>query len=358
MSKTLTKDKLKEIISTLISDSKQIIAPVSIAGKYFYREISNSNEPIFDSVIKPANSIKEFFFPQHETICNYCYRGKELVISDTNLLDKEQVIFGSRPCEAASLPILDKVFGWDFQDNFFQQRRKLSTVITIDCKPDNFCFCTSVGLSSKTSSGADAMLIPISENEFEVRIFTDRGMKIFDKEVMEREAAESSETVSSETVSSETVSGEIVSGETVNIGGLPEVKFDAKNVQNYLTEHFADDVFDRLSIRCIGCGVCTYVCPTCHCFDIVDEGGANHGERVKNWDSCQFSFFTYHASGHNPRGDQSARQRNRIQHKFRIYPDKFGSILCTGCGNCARECSVSLGVLPYAAALDKKSKSE
>ncbi|MDR1052934.1 MAG: 4Fe-4S dicluster domain-containing protein, partial [Planctomycetaceae bacterium] len=67
--------------------------------------------------------------------------------------------------------------------------------------------------------------------------------------------------------------------------------------------------------------------------------------------------FTLHASGHNPRGNQSSRQRNRIQHKFRIYPDKFGSILCTGCGNCARECSANLGVLPYVELLDKKSKA-
>ncbi|MDR1289843.1 MAG: 4Fe-4S dicluster domain-containing protein, partial [Planctomycetaceae bacterium] len=111
------------------------------------------------------------------------------------------------------------------------------------------------------------------------------------------------------------------------------------------------------TIRCLACGACTYSCPTCHCFDIVDEGGASRGERVKNWDSCQFAFFTLHASGHNPRGNQSSRQRNRIQHKFRIYPDKFGSVLCTGCGNCARECSANLGVLPYVELLDKKSKA-
>ncbi|MDR2761128.1 MAG: 4Fe-4S dicluster domain-containing protein [Planctomycetaceae bacterium] len=332
MSKILTQDKLKEIISTLISDSKRVVAPVSTAGKYFYREVSNSNEAIFNSVIKPTNSIKEFFFPQHEKICNYCYSGKELIVSDAELFESEQIIFGSRPCEAAALPVLDKVFSWDFQDRFFQRRRKQTTVITLACVPDDFCFCTSVGLSADNNSGADAMLIPIGNNEFEVRLFTEKGKLIFNDKIIESE-------------------------KSGDVSDSPKIKFDANTVQNYLSEHFGDDVFDRLSIKCLGCGACTYVCPTCHCFDIADEGGASCGNRVKNWDSCQFAFFTHHASGHNPRGNQSARQRNRIQHKFRIYPDKFGSILCTGCGNCARECSVSLGVLPYVELLEKKSKS-
>ncbi|MDR1479748.1 MAG: 4Fe-4S dicluster domain-containing protein [Planctomycetaceae bacterium] len=328
----MTLDKLKEIISTLISNGKRVIAPVEAAGKYFYREISEADKVGFDSEIKPTNSIKEFFFPQHEKICGYCYKGKELEVSDADSFIGEQVIFGSRPCEAAALPILDKVFGWDFQDNFFQQRRKQTTVITLTCVPDEFCFCSSVGLSPAVDFGADAMLV-LSGGEFGVRIFTDKGKAIFGNENLPEQDNNDKTTES------------------------PKIKFDAGNVQNYLSEHFVDDVFDRLTVRCLGCGACTYVCPTCHCFDIVDEGGAFRGERVKNWDSCQFPFFTLHASGHNPRPNQSARQRNRIQHKFRIYPDKFGSILCTGCGNCARECSVNLGVLPYIELLDKKSKT-
>ena len=96
---------------------------------------------------------------------------------------------------------------------------------------------------------------------------------------------------------------------------------------------------------CVGCGSCAYTCPTCHCFDIVDESHGMGGCRVRNWDSCQFAGFTLHASGHNPRRDQAARQRQRSTHKFVIYPEKFGDVLCTGCGNCYRNCPVNLGVL-------------
>ena len=82
--------------------------------------------------------------------------------------------------------------------------------------------------------------------------------------------------------------------------------------------------WQSLTRRCLGCGACAYTCPTCHCFDIVDEGNAAGGVRVRNWDACQFAMFTAHASGHNPRSVQSQRQRQRIYHKFQVYPEKFG----------------------------------
>ncbi|MDR2169740.1 MAG: 4Fe-4S dicluster domain-containing protein [Planctomycetaceae bacterium] len=364
MSKVLTSGKLNEVISFLISGGKQVVAPVLSGDKYFYCAISDSGEAVFDSAVKSSGSVKEFFFPRHEKICGYCHEGKELVVTDAELFSGEQVIFGVRPCEAASLPILDKVFGWDFQDRFFQMRRERTTVITLACEPDDFCFCTSVGLAPDMELGADAMLIPAGKDNFEVRIFTDKGSAIFDGNLSETKSTSASETESlaattaTTTATTSTATTANVTDKTTDKAvNLPESKFEAAYVQRYLTDNFADEVFDRLSIRCLGCGVCTYVCPTCHCFDIVDEGGAFCGERVKNWDSCQFAFFTHHASGHNPRGNQSARQRNRIQHKFRIYPEKFGHILCTGCGNCARQCSVTLGVLPYVEELEKKAKA-
>ena len=88
-----------------------------------------------------------------------------------------------------------------------------------------------------------------------------------------------------------------------------------------------------------GCGACASVCPTCHCFDIVDErDGVDGGVRRRNWDSCQTGKFTLHTSGHNPRNTQGERYRQRVMHKFSIYPLRFGDVLCTGCGRCVRIC--------------------
>ena len=322
MSHIISRAKLEQLIGQLLSAGKLVAGPIETKGRYFYQQTVEAKAIVLDSAIMPANSIKEFIFPRSETICSYRHEGKELIVTDAEQSVQEQIIFGARPCDAASLPILDKVFAWDFQDRFFQQRRKNSTIVSLACKAaDEHCFCTSVGLSPDTSSGSDAMLLQIGADSFEVRTFTEKGETLFRGHTEE-------------------------SDKTGKSAEPPQIKFDARQVANYLQTHFDDPLFEHTSMRCVGCGACTYVCPTCHCFDIVDVGGASKGERVKNWDTCQFCMFTLHASGHNPRSEQSARQRNRVQHKFSIYPDKFGLVLCTGCGNCTRFCPTSLGIYP------------
>ena len=330
MSHTVTRANLNQLVEQLLSTGKSVIGLTESNGRYFYRHVHQTPKMLLDSALMPSNSIKEFFFPRSETICTYRHEGKELIVSDTEPPIQEQIIFGARPCDAASLPILDKVFAWDFHDRFYQRRRELTTVVSLACQEaDKHCFCTSVGLAPDTHSGADAMLLPIGTDSFEVRIVTEKGAALFRGRIEE-------------------------SDKTGKSAPPPSIKFDAPQIGNYLRTHFADPMFDPTSLRCVGCGVCTYVCPTCHCFDIVDEGGANKGKRVKNWDTCQCGMFTLHASGHNPRPEQSARQRNRIQHKFRMYPEKFGMILCTGCGNCTRLCPASLGIATVLESIDRE----
>ena len=333
MAHTITRTHLDQLVGQLLSVSKSVVGLVEANGRYFFQRINAFAEMTLDSAIMPSNSIKEFVFPRSEAICSYRHEGKHLILTDAKPITQEQVIFGVRPCDSASLPILDKVFAWDYQDRFYQQRRNLTTIVSLACKEaDKDCFCTSVGLAPDASSGADAMLLQINADTFEVRIFTEKGAALFRGQTQESDKV----------------------GTTAE---PPKVKFNAKQVGNYLRRHFADSTFDPASMRCVGCGACTYVCPTCHCFDIVDAGGANKGNRVKNWDACQFAMFTLHASGHNPRAGQPARQRNRVQHKFNVYPEKFGAILCTGCGNCTRVCSVSLGIHPVLTLLDQEAQA-
>jgi ferredoxin len=135
---------------------------------------------------------------------------------------------------------------------------------------------------------------------------------------------------------------------------VPAKRFDDKNIKNWLDNNFEHPYWKGIGELCLGCAQCAYVCPTCHCFDIVDESyGFDEGRRVKNWDCCQFGIFTKHASGHNPRNGQAQRFRQRISHKFKYYPDKFNEILCTGCGRCSRGCGVGIDICELVENIEK-----
>lgn len=115
-------------------------------------------------------------------------------------------------------------------------------------------------------------------------------------------------------------------------------------VKEELDRNFDDPIWDKIHLKCLGCGVCTYLCPTCHCFDIVDEEMKGKGVRIRIWDSCMFPLFTLHTSGHNPRKSPKERMRNRIMHKFKYFVDNFGDVACVGCGRCIQNCPVNFDI--------------
>ena len=330
MSDIISRAALGRLVDDWIGRGTRVAGPALVApGVASYVYLAGGDRLLLDGFVHPVNSIKEFVFPRHESVCVYRFSGKQVEVADTDDAIGEQIVVAARPCDAAALPILDHVFNWDYADEFYNRRRRATTVITLACSAhDEACFCTSVGLGPAAVRGSDAMLLDLGSGEYEVRCLTDKGREAF----------------AGKTTTSEKTATEVPG---------PGPRFEPEQVRRYLGEHFEDPVWAKTTLACLGCGACAYNCPTCHCFDLVDEGDGHGGARVKNWDSCQFATFTLHASGHNPRPAQPQRQRQRIFHKFRVYPDKFGDVLCTGCGNCGRNCAAGLGVLEVLEAIER-----
>ena len=330
MSRTISKPSFARLVDQWVGQGHRVAGPRQIKpGLVLYAPITAADQVVWDAAAKPANSIKEFVFPRHEVLYQYRLGPKqEVELAEAEPFSGQQIVVGARPCHAAALAILDAVFNWDCADEFYNRRRQQTTVVTLACQShDADCFCTSVGSGPGDERGSDVLLVDLGDGNFEVRLLSDKGRALLDGQT------EASEQVGT-------------------IGPGPEPSVDREVVERFLADGY-DSPLWQSSLRCLGCGACAYTCPTCHCFDIVDEPSAGGGRRVRNWDSCQFAQFTLHASGHNPRSVQPQRQRQRIYHKFRSYPQKFGQTLCTGCGNCARNCPAHLGIKPMLEAIQQ-----
>lgn len=325
----LTIDNLKKLIDSLSSAGVRVVAPVkNDEGMVVYGEIFSSADNLaFDEVIG-RYSPKDSFFPQTETLLTYRKDGNKVNVKPESPVIKETVLFGIRPCDAAAMKSLNSVFRWGYIDNLFTDRIDSATVISMGCSiADDYCFCTSVGLAPDSKVGSDVLLKKDKSGNYQAEFVTEKGEKFI--------AANNSFFSSS--------------GENAELEPVAEVTaldINIDKIKGWLddSENFDRDEWKILADQCVGCGGCTFVCPTCHCFDIVDEPYGNQGKRIKNWDGCQFDHFTLHASGHNPRDTQPKRWRNRFHCKFKIYPDRFEKKGCVGCGRCIRVCPVGVDI--------------
>ncbi len=321
---TLTLDNLHRLIDALLAKKVRVVGPKRTGAITVYAPLAKGTELDLDQL--PRRSAKEVFFPPCETILSFEKRDGKTTVSDPDLdLLPETVLIGVRPCDAAAPGILDAVFSWDYDDPFYLERRKRTTIIGIACTAsDDACFCTAVGLAPDARQGSDLFLVPLQGGGFAVESLDAKGSAL-----KERHAALFSAGSNAQPLPL----------------AVPAVDpLDLAKVKAWLDENFEHPLWQEIADRCAGCGACAFLCPACHCFDIVDEGGEGSGCRRKHWDACGFGKFTMHASAHNPRDVQAQRYRNRIMHKFKYYADKFGQTLCTGCGRCIRWCPVGIDI--------------
>jgi ferredoxin len=327
--KLLDKSKVGEFLKKL-GEEAIVLAPVAREGMVLFA-VPGEDESVTFDFTNTRNAPKAAFFPQSERMYSYKRKGDVFEMANTEFDRKPRVLFAVRPCDAKSFTIIDRLFdNEEFVDPYYKAKRDSSLVFVLGCaKPCQTCFCTSMDCGPFNTEGADVFMTDLDESGGKLLLepLTEKG----EKAVSSLPDAADGDIRQKESIAGE-AEGKITS--KVELAGLPEK----------LKDIFEHPVWAEIAQTCLGCGACTYLCPTCHCFDIQDEVLKESGQRVRNWDSCMFSLFTLHGSGHNPRASQGQRWRQRLQHKFNYYVENFGCSACVGCGRCIANCPVNIDI--------------
>jgi len=352
----ITEADLGALVSELVNAGTRVIAPVRPKGLrdglVEYALVRDLAQAALDGPV-PARSPKQFLLPATEALFGWRRKKSAIEIDEVPTRFEPTVLLGVRPCDAAGIEILDRVMGWDYRDELWFGRREATTVLGLACSgEDEACFCTAVGLSPSSTRGADGLLTRIGPKQYELEALPAQAEALVSKHSSRFKDAAAADAAKGKKGGQAQSAAELHAAAAERVRSHLSVELE--QVRAWLGGHFEDPLWARHGLRCHGCGACAAVCPTCHCFDVVDEPeGVDRGTRRRNWDSCQTALFTLHGSGHNPRRDQAARIRQRVTHKFGIYPKKFGETLCTGCGRCVRACPAGMDLLEILAEIGR-----
>ena len=324
-------DKIRPLLAEL-QKSRRLIAPVEVDGVVLFKEVDGAGEVLLDyqnSVVPP----KDWFFAQSEDLFYFENRMDELRIEEAEREDDQFLLFGIRPCDARSILLLDHVFcgqeGEDtYSDDYYRARRENTILVGLSCQqPLSSCFCTAFDGSPASREGCDLLLTELEGENYLVEAVTERGSQLLE--------AHASFFSPADEVDREALEEELKSRLVMD---------QLSGVYDQLPALYESDYWDKIAARCLGCGVCTYVCPTCHCFDIFDESKGQGGRRIRTWDSCMYANFTRMTSGENPRPSQKERVRQRFFHKLRYFEERYQDPLCVGCGRCIEKCPVNIDI--------------
>ena len=283
--------------------------------------------------LNTVRSAKDFFFPQTENLFDIKMQGKKIEIIDTRKESEDFVIFGVRACDARSFTILDKVFLSDPVDTYYKNRREHGTIITLACnRPEETCFCSAFGIDA-SNPGGDISAWKVGEQMY-FSANTDRGESLLNSVSSVLEEGDE-KPVEQEKESIKNI-----------ISNLPLGSLDFDSIKEQeLLELFNSPKWAELSESCLGCGTCTFVCPTCQCYDIREFDTGSEVKRFRCWDSCMYSDFTKMSAG-QPRFTQLERFRQRFMHKLVYYPtNNDGLFSCVGCGRCLAKCPIQMNIV-------------
>ena len=329
----IAKEKLPELFRK-ITQTQELYLPVETCGQVNYAPWSEDANVDLDT-LKTVKSAKDAFFPQSENLYT-CYRdGKKISITPQALQEQPFVVFGMKACDLRGVEVLDKVFLADPVDTFYEARRDHGTIVAMAChEPEDSCFCNVFGIDCAEPK-ADVAIWTAGEILY-WKAQSEKGEALTDlvKDLL-AEAADGEEKVEAEKARIH---------KTVEALPYMQLSLDGWG-KDVLEEKFHSPLWEKLYRPCLACGTCTFVCPTCQCYDIKDYDTGHGNQRYRCWDSCMYSDFTMMAHGNN-RTSQMQRFRQRFMHKLVYFPaNNDGMFSCTGCGRCVEKCPQSLNIV-------------
>lgn len=334
MMKKISKNEFSKLFS-LIDKTYELYLPIEKEGQVNF-SIWEEGAQVNLEALKTDISPKETIFPQSETYLKYKKNGKKLELKNVGGKKEKYVVFGVRPCDILGFQIIDNVFLREPIDRFYEERRNKGIIISMACSsPEDTCFCNSFGVKPQDApKTADIATWDLGD-----RLLwssqTEKGKELTGKllDILENATEKDKQQLN-------TLKKDI----KTKLEDLPLADIKPERIDGELKDLFESKIWEKLSEGCLGCGTCTYVCPTCHCYDISDFDGGNSGERFRCWDSCMYSDFTLMAHG-NIRKTQKERFRQRFMHKLVYYPNNHGLYACVGCGRCIVKCPVNLDIV-------------
>lgn len=326
----LYKDNEKKFYEVLAKFG-EVWAPVKKEDNYVYSKVTDTSKlslSITDSYNRTILPIKKFLMPQEFNMLSCTPDRFVKAPQDIPV----RIALGVHPCDISAVNILDVFYSKDFVDPFYKERREKLIIIGSICKPDEHCFCNE----TKTvivEEGFDLFFNDLGDY-FLVWIGSGKGYDII------REAGDIFEEKISEKVVDNFIKqkreGENCFTNDISLVGimdLMELKYNA-------------NFWEELGEKCLGCGQCTMVCPTCTCFNVIDDLDLNKesGKRRRYWDSCMFKDYSLCAGGHNFRKNRGDRLKLWYTHKLKAFIGHFGSPSCVGCGRCLVTCPVDINI--------------
>ena len=326
---------------TAISAENDLFLPIKAAGQVNFG-LYTENAQVDIDTLKTVKSAKDIFFPQSESLYQVDRKDGKLEIRGESLREKPFVVFGIRGCDVKGLEVLDKVFLSEPVDSFYAARREKGTIVSQACgRPDTSCFCKVFGVDCAEPEG-DVVTWLVGDTLY-WQPKTEKGEALTAKVASLLEAAEENPVEEAKTAI------------RVMVGKLPYANLSLdKWGAEAADRNFDSPLWEQLYKPCLACGTCTFVCPTCQCYDIKDYNTGTGVQRYRCWDSCMYSDFTMMAHGNN-RTSQMQRFRQRFMHKLAYFPaNNDGMFSCVGCGRCVDKCPSHLNIVKVIKAFEKE----